>query len=274
MTYRLIVSDLDGTLLKSDHTLSDYTKAVIHKVSEQGIDFMLATGRLFGGARQYSKELNLNTPILACNGALIKEAAGKLLYGRPIQDEALAKVFRLLTEKNYYFHCYGEENFYTKNLGNSLAGFYAFNAERPEEERFPMIEIDPMELIGKDTIYKVLTNCKGEDARKALYSELIAIEGISVTVSWNDTFDICADQVSKASAIHRYAAEKGIEPSEIICFGDNYNDIEMIRYAGLGIAVGNAVDELKEAADYVTESSDTDGVAKAIEKFVFPFKPY
>jgi Cof subfamily protein (haloacid dehalogenase superfamily) len=268
MTYRLIVSDLDGTLLKSDHTLSDYTKAVIHKVSEQGIDFMLATGRLFGGARQYSKELNLNTPILACNGALIKEAAGKLLYGRPIQDEALAKVFRLLTEKNYYFHCYGEENFYTKNLGNSLAGFYAFNAERPEEERFPMIEIDPMELIGKDTIYKVLTNCKGEDARKELYSELIAIEGISVTVSWSDTFDICADQVSKASAIHRYAAEKGIEPSDIICFGDNYNDIEMIRYAGLGIAVGNAVDELKEAADYVTESNDADGVAKAIEKFV------
>ncbi len=264
--YRLIVSDLDGTLLKSDHTLSDYTKAVIHKASEQGIDFMLATGRLFGGARQYAKELNLNTPILACNGALIKEAAGKLLYGRPIQDEALANVFRLLTEKNYYFHSYGEENFYTKNLENSLKGFYAFNAERPEEERFPMIETDPMELIGRDTIYKVLTNCKGEDARKALYGELIAIEGISVTVSWNDTFDICADQVSKASAIHRYATGKGIEPSEIICFGDNYNDIEMIRYAGLGIAVGNAVDELKEAADYVAESNDADGVAKAIEK--------
>jgi HAD superfamily hydrolase (TIGR01484 family) len=72
--YRLIVSDLDGTLLRDDHMLSEYTKAVIHRVSEQGIDFMLATGRIFGGARQFAKDLNLNTPILACNGALIKES--------------------------------------------------------------------------------------------------------------------------------------------------------------------------------------------------------
>lgn len=266
---RLIVSDLDGTLLRDDHTLSEYTKAVIHKVSEQGIDFMLATGRIFGGARQIAKELKLNTPILACNGALIKEAAGRLIYGKPLLDETLSEVFRLLTEQKYYFHCYGEESFYTKKFGNSLSAFYAFNIDLPEEDRFPMVEIDPMDLIGKDTIYKVLARCEGEEERKALYSSLTEIAGTSVTVSWHNTFDICADEVSKASAIERYAKKNGIAQSEIICFGDNYNDMDMLQYAGLGIAVENGVKELKEAADYVTACNNEDGVAKAIEKLVF-----
>lgn len=266
---RLIVSDLDGTLLRDDHTLSEYTKAVIHRVSEQGVDFMLATGRIFGGARQYAKELKLNTPILACNGALIKEAAGKLLYGKPMTDETLGKVFRLLTDQNYYFHCYGEESFYTKKFGNSLSAFYSFNNNLPEDERFPMVEIEPMELLGKDTIYKVLARCKGEEERKALYRDLTEISGTSVTVSWHNTFDICADEVSKASAIQRYADKYGIRQSEILCFGDNYNDMDMLQYAGVGVAVENGVKELKEAADYVTASNNEDGVAKAIEKFVF-----
>lgn len=266
---RLIVSDLDGTLLRDDHTLSEYTKAVIHKVSEQGIDFMLATGRIFGGARQYAKELKLNTPILACNGALIKEASGKLLYGKPMTDETLGEVFRLLTDQNYYFHCYGEDSFYTRKFGNNLSAFYSFNNDLPEEERFPMVEIEPMELLGKDTIYKVLARCKGEEERKALYRDLTEITGTSVTVSWHNTFDICADEVSKATAIQRYADKYGIRQSEILCFGDNYNDMDMLQYAGVGVAVVNGVKELKEAADYVTASNNEDGVAKAIEKFVF-----
>ncbi len=267
--YRLIVSDLDGTLLKDDHTLSDYSKAVIHKASGQGIDFMLATGRIFGGARQYAKELNLNTPILACNGALIKEAAGEMIFGKPIGEESLRDVFRLLSSRNLYFHCYAEENFYTKEFGHYLSQFYSFNLELPEEERFLMLEIDPYELVGKERIYKVLARCGGEDSRKELYRMLCEIPGISVTVSWYDTFDISADQVSKAAAIDIYAKEKGIRPSEIICFGDNYNDIEMLRFAGMGVAVENGVKALKEAADYVTTGNNEDGVAKAIEKFVF-----
>lgn len=267
--YKLIVSDLDGTLLNDGSTLSEYSKAVIHKASEQGIDFMLATGRHFGGARLIAKELNLDTPVLACNGAIIKEAKGKLLYGKPLRTKTLPAIFRLLENKNLYFHCYGEENFYTKKIRKNLFSFYDAIQRLPEEERFPMIEMEPMDLIGKDAIYKILVRCEGEDARRELYDSLVEIGGVSVTVSMIDTFDICAEQVSKEAAVERYAARKGIDPSEIICFGDNYNDIGMIQYAGLGIAVENGVEEIKEAADYVTVSNNENGVAKAVEKFVF-----
>ena len=267
--YRLIISDLDGTLLRDDHTLSDYTKAVIHRVSKQGIDFMLATGRIFGGATQYAKSLKLNTPILACNGALIKEAKGKLVYGRPLKEEALEEIFEVLKEMNLYFHCYAEESFYTEKFSSHLFGFYSFNQALPEEERFPMVEINPKDLIGKDTIYKVLARYSTEEQRQELYDRLSIVPGISITSSWYDSIDICADQVSKATAIERYAKSKGIDPSEIICFGDNYNDMEMLQYVGLGIAVENSVEALKEIADYVTGTNNEDGVAKAIEKFVF-----
>lgn len=267
MNYRLIVSDLDGTLLRDDHRLSEYTKAVIHKAEARGIEVMLATGRIFGGGLKFAKELNLNTPILACNGALIKEAAGKLLYGKPLKKNTLEDIIRFLTDRNLTFHCYGENTFYTKKLVGHLVSLYAFNNNLPEEERFPMVEIDPMELVKTEDIYKVLVHCEDESDKKELYERLSEIPGAFVTVSWEDTFDVTADGVSKSAAIDRYARERGIQPSEIICFGDNYNDIDMLRYAGLGIAVENAVKQLKEAADFVTCSNNEDGVAKAIERF-------
>lgn len=267
--YRLIVSDLDGTLLRDDNTLSEYTKAVIHKVSEQGIDFMLATGRIFGGAKVFAKELNLNTPIMSCNGALIKASDGSVIYGKHIETAPLTEVFEMLLDKKLYFHFYGEEKFYTQKFTDYLSGFYAFNEKLEKQERFPMVEVNPFEVTGKDNIYKVLARCgKEENSGTELYELLKGISGISVTSSWSNTFDICADQVNKGIAIERYAAEKGIKPSEIICFGDNFNDIEMLQYAGLGVAVENAVDKLKENADFVALSNNEDGVAKAIEKFV------
>jgi Cof subfamily protein (haloacid dehalogenase superfamily) len=110
--------------------------------------------------------------------------------------------------------------------------------------------------------------CSGEKTKEELYSRLTEILGVAVTSSWQDSFDISAQQVSKGTAVERYAMEKGIDPSEIICFGDNFNDMEMIRFAGLGIATGNCVEPLKDIADYVTASNNEDGVAKAIEKFV------
>lgn len=267
--YRLIVSDLDGTLLRDDNTLSDYTKAVIQKVSEQGIEFILATGRIYGGAKGFARELNLSTPILSCNGALIKGADGSILYGKHIETEPLTKVFELLTERNLYFHFYGEEKFYTRKFTDALSHFYDLNKKLEEQERFPMVEVDPFEVTREDNVYKVLAHCgNDEETKQELYGLLKGMAGISLTSSWSNTFDICAEKVNKGLAVERYAAEKGIKPSEIICFGDNFNDLEMLQFAGLGVAVENSVQKLKEIADHVTLSNNDDGVAKAIEKFV------
>lgn len=267
--YKLIVSDLDGTLLRKDHTISEYTKSVIKNVTNQGVQFMLATGRIFGGAKIFSQDLGIDTPILACNGGLIKDTKGKILFSKPIPSHSLIQVFQILMKHQYYFHFYGHENFYTQKFWEEWTTFYAFNELLPEHERFPMYEVsNPIDIVEKDPIYKVLVHCEGEEKRTELYEQLLKIPGISLTSSWSDSYDICASQVNKSFAIDKYAKEKGILSSEIICFGDNYNDMDMIKYAGLGIAVDNAVDELKSIADYITDTNDCDGVAKALEKFI------
>lgn len=268
MTYRLIVSDMDGTLLRSDHTISEYTREVIHDISDRGIDFMLATGRIFGGASHFAKELGLNTPILACNGALIKDMEGKVFSKRPIAPESLVRVFDLLTRNQCYFHFYGEENFYTRKFWDEWTTFYDFNKKLPEKDRFPMIEVPrPSDIIPKDQILKVLVHCEGETNRRNLFQQLSEIPHISITSSWSNSFDICAEQVNKSSAIAQYAVKQGISPAEIVCFGDNCNDMDMLQYAGLSIAVGNSVPELKEIAKIVTETNDQDGVARAIQRY-------
>lgn len=266
--YRLVVSDLDGTLLKDDETLSEYTKEVIQNISRKGVEFMIATGRIFGGAKRYAKELNLKTPILACNGALIKDVMGKLIYGNPIPPTALTEIFEVLTERELYFHSYGEDSFFTEKISGQMSRLVSVNRTLQVEDRIPLVEIDPMDLAKKETVYKVFARCSGEKSKEELYNRLTEIPGVAVTSSWQDSFDINAQQVSKGMAVEKYAAERGIDPSEIICFGDNFNDMEMIRFAGLGIATGNCVEPLKDVADYVTAGNNEDGVAKAIEKFV------
>ena len=112
--YKLIVSDIDGTLIRSDFTISDYTKSVIWEAREAGVEFLLVTGRLFGAVKRYTRELKLDSPVISCNGGVQKNSVtGELQAGSPISKEALTQVFRILMDDEIYFHFYGEENFYS-----------------------------------------------------------------------------------------------------------------------------------------------------------------
>lgn len=267
--FKLIASDMDGTLLHDDHTISDYTKSVIRRAVAAGTSFMLATGRIYGGARHYALDLGLNTPILACNGALIKDTNGNKLFGRALSPKTATEVFTLLSAGNYSFHFYGEETYYTKKLSPEFSRLYQFNQNLPKDLRFPMKQVNPLDLPGQDDIYKILVHWgEGSDGRE-LKEKLSQISGLSITTSWHNSFDVSADGVSKSAAIAHYAKEKGIAAEEIICFGDNFNDIEMIQLAGRGIAMENAVPILKEIADEIAPSNNQDGVAKTIEKLLF-----
>ena len=268
--YKLIVSDIDGTLIRSDFTISDYTKSVIREARASGVEFMLVTGRLFGAVKRYVRELELDSPVISCNGGVRKDSVtGRLLAGFPIPKEALTQVFRILMDNGIYFHFYGEENFYSQKFAYDGAGLYRLNQSLREEDRFPMFEVkDPFAVLEQEAIYKVLFRCV-EPEDRIYYKELFRqLPGIALTSSWSDNYEICAEGVNKGRAIQDYAESRGIAREEIISFGDNINDVEMIRYAGMGVAVANAEQELLDAADVITESNEEDGVAKAIQRYV------
>lgn len=273
--YKLIVSDIDGTLIRSDFTISDYTKSVIQEAREAGVEFLLVTGRLFGAVKRYTRELKLDSPVISCNGGVQKDSVtGELQVGSPISKEALTQIFRILMDDEIYFHFYGEENFFSQKFAYDGAGLYRLNQSLREEDRFPMFEVkDPFAVLEQEAIYKVLFRCV-EPEDRLYYKELFQqLPSISLTSSWSDNYEICAAGVNKGRAIQAYAESRGISREEIISFGDNINDIEMIQFAGMGVAVANAEQELLDVADVITESNEQDGVARAIERFVLGRQP-
>lgn len=268
--YKLMASDIDGTLIGSDFKISEYTQEIIKLAMAKDVHFILATGRIFGSARIYARQLGLSTPIITCNGGVIKDLkTGEKLYGKPIDKELCKDIFRILDEGQRYFHFYGENNFYSEKLIFDSQRINQWNMSLPHADRIPIFEVkDPYCIPDKDPIYKILFHATDPEDRQFYHELFSKMPGITLSSSWKNNFEICGENVNKGTAVAGYAKSLGISAKEVIAFGDNDNDIEMIRYAGLGVAVANSTQGLLDSADYITESNDEDGVGKAIEKFV------
>ena len=269
--YKLIVSDIDATLINDKFLIPDYNLEMIRRVREEGIDFMLCTGRIFGSARPYAKFLGLTAPIISSNGAVTMEWEDhRELFGTPMAPEVCAEVFSILDDIDMYYHFYSKETFYTRKFLYESNVIRVMDESLPEDERFDMLEVsDPAEIAKKDPVYKISVRCINEGDSERFLEKFSGRTDIAVTSSFSDNFEISAPGVDKGIALARYAEMKGIYPDQIISFGDNKNDIGMIQYAGVGVAVANAVDELKAVADYVTDTNENSGVGKALAKIVF-----
>ena len=269
--YKLIVSDIDATLINREFLIPDYNLEMIRRVREAGIEFMLCTGRLFGSARPYAKFLDLDTPLITSNGAVTMEWRDrKELFGTPMKPDTCAEVFRILDEIQMYYHFYSRDTFYSRKSLDEITGFRIMNEKLPEDERFPMIQTDdPAADAARDPVYKISVRFSDPKDGERFLRRFENRTDIAITSSFSDNYEISAPGVDKGAAVERYAQMKGIRPEEIISFGDNKNDIGMIRYAGVGVAVANAVEELKSAADYVTDTNENSGVGKALAEIVF-----
>ena len=268
--FKLVVSDMDGSLLTSQNKISEHSKKTIEKAIKKGVIFVLATGRLFGSARVYAKQLGLNTPIMACNGGMIRNSIdGEILFDAPIEKKACQQVFDFLKASDTYFHFYGLNTFYTEKIENESFEYAVWNNSLPEEDKIIIREVkNAQDILAQDKIYKILLHCK-KDVKRSYYSnELNKISNITITSSWSDNFEVCGKNVTKGNAVKRFAQEMNIVPDDVICIGDNINDISMIEYAGVGVAMNNGEEAVKKVADYIAPSNDEDGVAKVLEKYV------
>lgn len=269
--YKLIVSDIDLTLINSKFLIPEYNAEMIKRAREQGVDFMLCTGSLFGSARPYAKILGLDTPIITSNGGITMDSlTGEILFDTPISAAKCAEIFNILDNLEVYYHFYSRNTFYTRKFLTESSYIMLMNKNLPAAEQFPALEInDPAQTAKSDPVYKISVRCKNEDETNRFMKAFDKCKDIYITSSFTDNYEISTKGVNKGAALKKYAEFKGIKPDEILAFGDNFNDIQMIDYAGTGVAVANAVDELKVAADYITDSNENAGVGKAISHFIF-----
>lgn len=271
MNYKMIAIDMDGTLLNSEKKVSERTKEVIIAAQEAGKKIIITTGRIFTSARLYSQYIGLKTPIIACNGAIIKGVEGeKIFKTHPVDEEIIVNAIEICNEIGVPYHFYSEDKIYsTKNIG--LYEFYHQEERNIDASyRIPFFDINNFSSISniKEEILKFNVWDKDIDKILLTLNKIKHIENAFVTSSSPYNIEITNQAATKGNALKELGEFYGIKKEEIISIGDSYNDISMIEYAGLGIAMDNSQADIKEIADYITLSNDQDGVVDVFERFV------
>ena len=251
MTVKLIASDMDDTLLNSNTKLSERNAAAIHKAIDEGIVFLIATGRMYVSVKPYADALGLDVPLVTYNGALVKGSkSGKVYY-----------LLAYCKEKGYYIQSYQGDELWVKEET-------VFSAEY---EKISGIKAKPVggKLYRPDVApYKLLAMTKPEEFQEVWQDIQQKFAGkVTVTSSRDNFLELMEPGVNKWEAVKAVAESYGIRPEEIMCIGDSNNDLCMIENAGIGVAVANAKPAVQAAAKVVTSSNDEDGVAEVIERF-------
>lgn len=271
MTYKMIYSDLDGTLLNSKKEISSANKEVVSKLEDKGIIFGIATGRIYPAARIYAKELNLKSPIICCNGALVVDPRNDhAVISNAIDNLKVKEIIKIIKKYDVYFHFYTIDTIYAERNEYIIEYFQELSKGRPEDEQVKTIVNNNIEDLIRDDmqIFKVGTFVDDSESSKEMINELHKIEGVSGYKSLGHIFDIVVNGVDKGHALEQLGELLNVKREEIMVFGDNENDINMVKYAGMGVAMDNSKDDVKSVSDYITKTNDQDGVVYGIENFI------
>lgn len=274
MKYKLIAMDMDGTLLNSKKEVTEYTKDVLRRAAKEGVKLVVCTGRIFTSAKSYARIIGTKAPIIASNGAYIREKdREEVIYEKYINKDTLIKIIKVSREWGFYPHIYTTDTIYSEKLIHSSLNYTRWNETVPEDEKINIKIVDRLEdVVNKEgeNFLKVVVMADEDQIERLQGLKKYIRENMDVSVfsSYVNNFEVMDKEVSKGRALKILADYFGINKEEIICFGDNENDKTMFEFAGFPVAMGNAEEEIKKIAAYVTDTNDNDGVAKAIEKFV------
>ena len=261
--YRLIAVDLDDTLLEPDLTLTEAVHEAVRAVESIGVRFTFATGRMFRSAKPFALSLGLDIPLITYQGALVKNAlTGEEFLYRPLPLDLAREIVAHIHTLGYHQNAYLDDHLYMEH-------------DTPEGRRYSAIADVQPELVGDllkvlDKPPTKLLTIADELLLNRLMEELQPKYAGRIHISKSKPYflEFSHPEATKGHALQALAEYYGIRREEVIAIGDSYNDLEMLEYAGLGVMVANAREELKAAADYVTSAPNGAGVVEVIDRFV------
>ena len=268
---RLIGLDLDGTTLTTDKKLTPHTKEVLEACIRQGIEVLPATGRVWSGIPEELMKMEGVHYVISSNGAAVVElATGKAVYTNGIAWDRALEVFDILERYDTFYDAYAEGNGWCEARFYENLNDYGIEPliQRLVKSSRTCIE-DLWEWVKehKSPIEKINMFFRDEEKRQQAFRELSEIPDLAVTCSLTNNLEINHCTCNKGDALLNLGKILGISMEQIMACGDGNNDLEMVRNAGVGVAMENGEDSVKEAADYVTVTNDEEGVARAIELF-------
>lgn len=268
---KMIGLDMDGTLLTTEKKLTAYTKAILRKALEQGIEIVLSTGRAITGIPKELLEMPGMKYAVTINGARILDLReNKVIYENTLSIETALKLLDIIGEYDAIQEAFINSVCYSSKDKLSHANDYFVHpsiAEYIVKSRTPVENVRATVIEKNSSVDKVNGQFRNAEDKKSSYELLTKVPGVVVVSSLGNNWEINAEGTDKGSAMLKLGELLGIQREEIMACGDGMNDIAMLKAVGLGVAMENADPEVREVADYITASNDEDGVAKAIEKF-------
>ncbi len=264
MTFRIIASDLDGTLRADGQPISPRVREAIRRARALGVHVVLATGRLLLTAEPYARELGLVDPVVCNHGATIHDlSTHETVFRRCLPLDITREILAEMDSRSSAVVC-TEDGFYTRRLSPEAQRYIGSYYETEHTHIVP----DWAESLPREPLKMVFVN--NPEVSSELYGDLARRWGdrLHVVQSHPMYVEVTHRGASKGIALAHLAQQWGISRQEVIAVGDWENDASMIEWAGLGVAMGNAIDSIKAIADYVAPTVQEDGVAHVIDKFV------
>lgn len=280
---KLVVCDLDGTLLNNKKEISQRNLEAIARANERGVTVTICSGRIFTMLEAYVRTLDLKVPFISANGAVVVSPQGEILCGIHMNSDDCYKTMTFaMNEKLDYIIVCDEACYYTSD-SIRVKYFVQYNAIAHQQD-LDLIKLIPIPLpegqVDEAWVRATYPQFTVLGLRKILiydfdkerfeFAKAHIQEHTKLTVSSSDPglLDIVPEGVDKGSGLALLAEHFDLKPEEVMVFGDFDNDLSMFQWAGFPIAMNNAVDELKSHAIYITESNENDGVAQALELLI------
>ena len=258
---KLIALDLDNTLLSKDNNIPSDVLSLLRECMRRRITIVIATGRMLNSALKYAKEIGNDCKILCYNGSLIISSDGHELFSAALTTDIMEKIVIFSKSHGLYCQFYKDHKILVEKVteGTTIDPDL-LNTEALEVGDFSNYEFEPSP--------KAMIVVKPEDLHR-LQSELSEFLGKHVYLAQSQSYliEIMPENINKANSLAFLCEKLGISPDEVMACGDNTNDAEMLKWAGLGVAISNSVESLKAVADYVCQNERSAGVAEAIKKF-------
>ncbi len=275
MPIKLLALDIDGTLLTSQGEITPRNSAAINKARQLGVQIVLVTGRRFNSARELARSINLGAPLISHNGALTKnvETLETLDY-HPLDAEIALEIIRFGREYGADMVCCDDPHGLGKMVIEGVSEGNKSLRRYLEKYRDSVFVVsDLLEYVDHPTIQIVFSGrCAPMDDFAARLSSAMngRIQLFKTRYAASDLtiLDAMSVTASKGASLATIARNRGLAREEIMAIGDNHNDLTMLRYAGLGVVMANAEDELKRMGFELTSSNEEDGVAEAIERHI------
>ena len=280
---KLVASDLDGTIIGRDNNIVENNFKAINDINNKNIDFVICTGKTYPIIKGMCSKLNASYGIFGNGNQIINLKTGKEIYKKLLTNTEIESCINIAREHKLHIHIYTDNEIVTEELKYMDLRNYKLQQDKYYDTSLGITVVDDIKqylAFNKANVCKLIISSNSDLSQ--IKSEILGKEDVSITTikkygDYKDTvinkeyeyLDITPKNINKDTALKVLIDYLNIESNEIMAIGDNLNDLEMVKNSGIGVAVANAYDELKQVAKYTTTNSvENGGFAEAVYKFI------